>query len=60
MYGGGEFMVNLYVLIIMAFVDILLINRRITKLEEAVSQLQRMIELYVRSGASNSNLDKKT
>lgn len=53
-------MVNLYVLIIMAFVDILLINRRITKLEEAVSQLQRMIELYVRSGASNSNLDKKT
>lgn len=60
MYGGGEHMIQLTCLIIVLFIDIIVANRRITKLEEAVSQLQRMIELYVRSGASNSNLDKKT
>lgn len=53
-------MIQLTCLIIVLFIDIIVANRRITKLEEAVSQLQRMIELYVRSGASNSNLDKKT
>lgn len=53
-------MTQLAFLIVVLFIDIIITNRRIAKLEETVSQLQRMIELYVRSGASNSNLDKKT
>ena len=43
-------MTHLYFLLILAFINLIIANRRIDKLEKTVSELRRIVDL-------NSNLD---